>query len=136
MPLPEVEDSKCFACGKENPISLKLDFKEIGSDKVKAVFIPGEYHQGYDGIMHGGLTSTILDESMAYVIGFKGIKAFTAELNVRFKEPIEIGKEIEIFADYKKSKSTSIAVVHYTEAKIYDQAGNLKAKAKAKFVEE
>lgn len=134
--MPEVEDGMCFACGEKNPISLGLKFKELSENKVKAEFIPAENHQGYDGIIHGGLTATLLDEAMAHVIGFKGIKAFTAELNVRFRKAIEIGEKLEIIGYYKKSKESSIAVVHYTAAEIFDQNANLKAKAEAKFIEE
>ena len=134
--MPDVDDEMCFACGEKNPISLNLDFKQIDDNKVKALFVPGEYHQGYNGIIHGGLTSTLLDEAMAYVIGFKGIKAFTAELNIRFKSSIKVGEEIEIYGYYKKKKESSIAVVHYASAEIYDKNGKLKAKAKSKFVEE
>lgn len=125
----------CFACGPENPIALGLKFKQIAENKVKAEFQPSENHQGYNGIIHGGLTATLLDEAMAYVVGFKGIKAFTAELNIRFRKAIEIGKPLEIIGEYKNSKKTSIANIYYTEAKIFDKNGNLKAKAEAKFIE-
>ncbi|MFW5809181.1 MAG: PaaI family thioesterase [Halanaerobium sp.] len=134
--MPEVEDGMCFACGDKNPISLALDFEAISEDKVKAEFIPGEYHQGYDGIIHGGLTATLLDEAMAHVIGFKGIKAFTAELNIRYRKAIEIGEKLEIIGVYKDSKKTSIANVHYAQAEIFDKEGNLKAQAESKFIED
>ena len=130
-----LDDNMCFACGEENPISLSLKFEEISENKVKAEFTPGEYHQGYDGIIHGGLTATLLDEAMAHVIGFKGIKAFTAELNIRFRKEIKIGEKLEIVGKYKSSKKSSIANVHYAEAEIFDEDGSLRAKAEAKFIE-
>ncbi|MFN2340598.1 MAG: PaaI family thioesterase [Halanaerobium sp.] len=133
--MPEVEDGMCFACGENNPISLALNFEEVNENKVRAEFRPGEYHQGYQGIIHGGLTATLLDEAMAHVIGFKGIKAFTAELNIRYRKAIEIGEKLELVGKYKSSKKSSIAVVHYTQAEIFDQKGNLKAEAEAKFIE-
>jgi uncharacterized protein (TIGR00369 family) len=133
--MPEVEDGMCFACGDKNPISLALKFEEVEENKVKAEFVPGEYHQGYNGIIHGGLTATLLDEAMAHVIGFKGIKAFTAELNVRYRKAIEIGEKLELYGEYKSSKKSSIANVHYAQAEIFDKEGNLKAQAEAKFIE-
>jgi len=133
--MPEVEDGMCFACGDKNPISLALKFKEVDENRVKAGFVPGENHQGYNGIIHGGLTATLLDEAMAHVIGFKGIKAFTAELNVRYRKAIEIGESLEIYGEYKSSKKSSIANVHYAQAEIFDKDGNLKAQAEAKFIE-
>jgi uncharacterized protein (TIGR00369 family) len=133
--MTEVDDKMCFACGQENPISLGLKFEKIDGNRVKGEFTPGENHQGYDGIMHGGLIATLLDEAMAYVMGFKDIQAFTAELNIRFRTAVEIGKKLKIIGEFKKSKKSSIANVYYTEAKIFDEEGNLKAKAKAKFIE-
>ena len=133
--MPEVEDGMCFACGDKNPISLGLDFKKISENKVKAEFKAGENHQGYNGIIHGGLTATLLDEAMAHVIGFKGIKAFTAELNVRYRKAIEIEEDLEVIGEYKSSKKSSIANVHYAQAEIFDKDGNLKAQAEAKFIE-
>jgi uncharacterized protein (TIGR00369 family) len=133
--MPEVEDGMCFACGEENPISLALKFEKIEENKVKAEFIPGEYHQGYKGIIHGGITATLLDEAMAHVLGFKGIKAYTAELNIRYRKAIEIGKKLEIIGEYKSSKKSSIANVYYARAEIIDNNGNLKAEARAKFIE-
>lgn len=133
--MPEVEDEMCFACGEKNPISLALKFEEIAKNKVRAEFVPGEYHQGYNGIIHGGLTATLLDEAMAHVIGFKGIKAFTAELNIRYRKVIEIGEKLEIVGEYKKSKKSSIANIYYVQAEIFDGEGNLKAQAEAKFIE-
>jgi len=133
--MPEVEDGMCFACGDKNPISLALKFEEVDENRVKAEFIPGEYHQGYDGIIHGGLTATLLDEAMAHVIGFKGIKAFTAELKIRYRTAIEIGERLEIVGEYKNTKKSSIASVHYAQAEIFDKDGILKAKAESKFIE-
>lgn len=132
--MKEVDDKMCFACGQENPISLGLKFEEVDNDSVKGEFTPGENHQGYDGIMHGGLIATLLDEAMAYVIGFKDIKAYTAELNIRFRTAVEIGQKLEIVGKYKGAKESSIANIYYTEAKIFDKNGKLKAKADAKFM--
>ena len=119
----------------DNPISLNLNFEKISKNKVEAEFVPGEYHQGYDGIMNGGLTSTLLDEAMAYAVGFKDILAFTAELNVRFKKAVKIGEKLIIRGFYDHAKQSSIAVIHYTSAEIVNSSGELKAKAEAKFIE-
>ena len=134
--MPEVDDSMCFACGEKNPISLRLDFKRTSDFTVEAEFIPGEYHQGYDDIMHGGLVATLLDEAMAYAVGVRGIKAFTAELNIRFRKAAEIGEKLIIKGYYKDCNKRSIGTIHYTEAEIFDKDGKLKAKAEAKFMEQ
>ena len=83
----------CFACGKENPIGLQLVFREQG-ECYTTTFTPRPEHQGYDGIMHGGLVSTILDEVMARYIYAKGFNAVTARLDIRFRKPTPIGQEL------------------------------------------
>ena len=87
----------CFGRGKENPIGLKLEFIEK-EDSYITTFTPSLAHQGYDGIMHGGLISTILDEVMARYIHKKGFNAVTARLDVRFRKPTPIGQELTAVA--------------------------------------
>lgn len=85
----------CFACGPHNPIGLKLTFFEEDNTYI-TTFIPGPEHQGYDGIMHGGLISTLLDEVMARYLYAKGLSAVTAKLEVRFRHPTPIGQELTV----------------------------------------
>ncbi|SMC41214.1 PaaI family thioesterase [Sporomusa malonica] len=85
----------CFACGPHNPIGLKLTFIEEDNTYI-TTFIPGPEHQGYDGIVHGGLVSTLLDEIMARYLYAKGLSAVTAKLEVRFRHPTPIGQELTV----------------------------------------
>ncbi len=57
---------QCFGCGRKNPIGLKLKFQWDGKTAT-AEFAAGENHQGWPGIVHGGIIFSILDEAMAYV---------------------------------------------------------------------
>ncbi len=78
----------CFVCGKKNPIGLKMSFNY--QDKLAtASFALPKHLEGYDGIIHGGIVSAILDEAMAKIILHNNIKAFTVNLNVDFKKPLK-----------------------------------------------
>lgn len=125
-------DTMCFACGRDNPISLKLDFKTDGEDKfrVTADFTPGRLHQGYDGIMHGGLITTLLDEAMAKVISFNGYKGLTAEIKVRFKESVKIGEKLKIVGILSDKRKKLILTESYLE----NQRGKVLASAEGKFM--
>ena len=57
----------CYGCGIENPIGLKLLFREE-EGKAKAEFVPEKYHQGWPEVVHGGLICALLDEAMGYAI--------------------------------------------------------------------
>ncbi len=80
----------CFACGRLNPCGLKLVFEEQ-DDTYVTHFTGTAHHQGYDGILHGGIISTLLDEVMARQIYAKGVTAVTARLEVRYLKPTPIG---------------------------------------------
>lgn len=80
----------CFGCGSQNPFGLKLTFEE-NEDTYITHFTGRPEHQGYDGIMHGGIVSTLLDEIMARYIYAKGMNAVTGKLEVRYLKPTPIG---------------------------------------------
>jgi len=120
----------CFACGKDNPISLGLNFNSVGENKVTAVFEPGREHQGYEGIIHGGIISTLLDEAMVSAIIANGIEAVTAELTVRFKEETRLGEKLRVEGYITNNKSRLI----FTEGILTNENGDIKAKARAKFM--
>lgn len=100
----------CFACGKDNPIGLHLVFQET-TDSYSTTFTPQPEHQGYDGIMHGGLVSTLLDEVMARYIYAKGYNAVTARLDVRFKKPTPIGELLTVTAKITGKRGNMYEVV-------------------------
>ena len=78
----------CFVCGKNNASGLRLDF-EIDREKqtLKTTFVASPVYQGYDGIVHGGIISTLLDEAMAKLAYELGLNSVSATLEVRFIRP-------------------------------------------------
>ena len=124
-------DSMCFACGRENPISLGLEFELNSHGQAVAAFIARDVHQGYDNIMHGGLVSTLLDEAMAKVLYLHNIKAVTAEMKTRFKKPVKIGDEVEIIGIFNNKHGKLL----FTEAYLKDKDDRVIARAEAKFIE-
>ncbi|MDR7866504.1 MAG: PaaI family thioesterase [Sporomusaceae bacterium] len=93
--MEDERNTWCFACGPNNPIGLKLRFSEEG-DKYVARFTAGPEHQGYDGIVHGGIVSTLLDEIMARYPYAKGENTVTARLEIRYRQPTPVGKELTV----------------------------------------
>jgi uncharacterized protein (TIGR00369 family) len=91
----ETSNAMCFVCGVDNPIGLHLQFtdEEWASS---AEFITRPEFQGYQGILHGGIMSTLLDEIMARPLNAKGISAVTAKLEVRFRQAVPIGTKITV----------------------------------------
>ena len=90
------ETNHCFGCGRDNPIGLKLDMK-LDGDRCVAYFTPQAEHERYGDRMHGGLTSTLLDEVMGdYVFRKAGKPAYTARLEIRFRSAIRIGETVKV----------------------------------------
>ena len=96
--MTELRDNqRCYVCGKENPAGLGVNF-EINHEQraISAKFTPLDIHQGYEGIVHGGILSALLDEAMAKLTVSLGIPAVTAEMTVSFKAPAAPGEELLI----------------------------------------
>jgi acyl-coenzyme A thioesterase PaaI-like protein len=91
------DDNLCFACGKDNPDGLRLVFESVGDDVRTSVTFPRKF-QGYSDVIHGGLVSTVLDETMVTLLNQLGYLALTAELSVRFREPVHVGEKIDVTA--------------------------------------
>ncbi len=88
----------CFACGRENPIGLKLKPVHDG-EKVSAEFTAGEFHQGWNDAIHGGILYTLLDEVNAYAMLCHGIEfGVTAKSEIRFKQAARINEPIQASA--------------------------------------
>lgn len=84
-------EGDCYGCGDDNPIGLGLEFVADGDDRLAATFTPRPEHHGAPGILHGGVTATVLDETMA-ALGFviDGVHCMTATLELKFRKPVPI----------------------------------------------
>lgn len=83
----------CFVCGPHNERGLSLTFTAWG-DMVEAEFEPVANLCGYTGIVHGGITATILDEGMGWTAYARTGKFYlTGELTVRYKKPVKNGRK-------------------------------------------
>jgi acyl-coenzyme A thioesterase PaaI-like protein len=86
-------------CGVENPFGLKTKFYELENKEVVAYFTPHTYHQSYPGILHCGISATILDETIGRAImAHYGQESFgvTIELNLKYKKPVPLGVELKV----------------------------------------
>lgn len=86
----------CFACGQDNPRGLRLVFRTCEDGAMTAEWIPEPEMEGYEGIVHGGLVSTVLDEAMAKVVDATRAEALTAELRVRFRQQVSSGNPLHV----------------------------------------
>lgn len=123
------DDGGCFACGKSNPVGLKLEFVEQNGEYV-AFFTPAKEHQGFAGIAHGGIICTLLDEAMARYAWIRGRKAVTAEINVRLKRPARVGSILKVTGRIDSEDRRVIKA----SAQVTDESGEIVAQASARMV--
>ncbi len=91
-PINSADDHYCFGCGRLNPYGLHLHFYPLDDETgIWAPFTPQREHEGYMGMVHGGIISTILDEVMAWSLYRRNAWAVTGRLSISFKRPVEIG---------------------------------------------
>ncbi|MBI5015672.1 MAG: PaaI family thioesterase [Deltaproteobacteria bacterium] len=87
----------CFVCGKGNLQGLRLEFSfDESSGVLETTWVPPETYQGYDGVLHGGILSTLLDEAVGKLTTVVGKPAVTAEMTVRFLKPVPTGSPLTV----------------------------------------
>ena len=99
----------CFACGKNNPIGLKLKFERHGNT-TRTEFTPTKLYQGWAGIVHGGIIHCLLDEAMSYAAIFEGVNCLTAKTESRLRRPALIGEPLIITSSATKIRKRLIEV--------------------------
>lgn len=128
MSVP-VDDGRCFACGPENPIGLHLRFESFG-DGVRAHVRLSPDFQGWQGIAHGGIAMSLLDEAMAHAAGHAGHRGVTASINVRFRKPVPLGEEVELSGRVVWQRRNVLGL----EASVRDGSGTVLVDGEGKFV--
>jgi hypothetical protein len=114
----------CLVCGRDNPLGLHARFYELapqapaapGADadpaaaagpELLGVFHVLEEHQSYPGRLHGGISSTILDETIgrAILLLQPGAWGVTVEFTARFRRPVPLDEEVRCVARITRDTS-------------------------------
>ncbi len=105
MPEPRVrrDAQYCFVCGPENPHGLQVVFR-LENSVCRGRFTPATHHAGFETVTHGGIVFSVLDDAMANWFFLQGARGFTAKCDIRYREPLPVGTEIEIEATLKLRK--------------------------------
>ena len=89
----------CFVCGLKNKFGIQARFYVTKEEELIAIFTPSEEHQSYPGRLHGGIASSILDETIGRAILNKyetEVWGVTLELNVKYKKPVPLNEELKV----------------------------------------
>ena len=119
---------KCVVCSFANAKGLHLEFDVTDDGSVKADFQCDEAFEGYPGVLHGGVISSILDGAMGNCIFACGQAAVTVEMTTRFRHPVTTYSQATVSAKIIRTSHP----LYLLEAEIA-QDGEIKATAKGKF---
>jgi uncharacterized protein (TIGR00369 family) len=86
----DVVPHRCFACGSLNEHGMHLVL-HVQDDLAWTELELEDRFAGWDGIGHGGIVATILDEVMAWSLATSDAWGMTARMAVEFKRPVPTG---------------------------------------------
>jgi len=127
--MQEIKYANCFVCGHANPIGLKLDF-DYDDSAAWTWFDSPVCYEGYNGVIHGGIIATLLDEAMAKVILSKGLIAVTADMNIRYRKSLPVGQKVKVSGEITMMKSRTI----HTKSLISDEQDIVYAEGTAVYI--
>jgi acyl-coenzyme A thioesterase PaaI-like protein len=100
---------RCFACGQQNPYGLKMLF-QLDKQTVLSDFRPREEHQGFPGVIHGGIIATVFDEALnrTSMLTDQPAWSLTGRLEVRYRRYVPYGPLLRVRAELGKKRGRMI----------------------------
>ncbi len=120
----------CVVCGKAAENGWGLTFHSVAEGVVEADFLCERVLEGYPFVLHGGVICTLLDGAMTNCLFAAGRAAVTGDMHVRFHRPVAAAGWARVRAWIDES-----APPLYKLAARLEQEGEIKATARARFVE-
>lgn len=129
MRCPAAVD-RCVVCGPRHPTGLHVKFRRSGG-RVTASFVPRRAHQGFHGLMSGGLLAAIFDCLTYRVVLLEGVvAAVTARIEVEYRKPIPLGRRLTFEASLERRRGRVFEIA--ANARL---GGEVAGEARAVYVE-
>lgn len=128
-PTFEFEPHNCFACGELNEHGLQLKL-HLGERRSWTEFVLDERFEGWQGVTHGGILATILDEVMAWALVAEDNWGVTARMTIDFKRPVAVGTSVRAEGWIVRNRRRLVD----TAGQIVDSNGTQLASAEAVYV--
>jgi len=124
----EVSPHACFACGTLNAHGLRLVL-HVSDDTCWTELILGPDFQGWEGIAHGGIVATILDEVMGWALASAEAWGYTAKMSIEYRRPVPVGARIRgegrVVARRRRLLTTTARLVDPSTGTVYATAEGL-----------
>jgi uncharacterized protein (TIGR00369 family) len=132
MPLELPHTAGCLVCGPGNSKGLRLQlFVDPETGIVQTRFAAKIEHIGFEGVAHGGVIATVMDEVMVWAASWSGKRfCLCGEMSVRFRRRADVGLILVCTAQVESTRSKLIA----TTGQATDESGRVVAAATGKYV--
>ncbi len=88
----------CWVCGPENKSGFGVRFEPEGDNGSRAYYVARPEHDGWPGILHGGVALTLMDEAFGWSLYFHGSAGLTGRFEARLRQQIPVGANLLIRA--------------------------------------
>lgn len=123
-------DAHCFGCSQKNPHGLKMRFYADDATLYSWPKVP-DHLCGWDGIVHGGVLSTMLDEIMSWSSIYNLHRVvMTKTMTVDFFKPVYTADNLRVEGRVVEQISAREVIV---EGKIYKDDDVLCAQSRGTF---
>lgn len=128
-PYPYSWHGMCFGCSRQNPHGLLMSFWPLEGGLFSKCQIP-EYFCGFDGIAHGGVVASVLDEAMAWTINtsLTGM-VLTRKMETSYLKPVPTKTDLFVVSRITHVDERSVTAA----ATIQNGTGITLAKANGEF---
>jgi uncharacterized protein (TIGR00369 family) len=124
-------DKDCFGCGSDNQFGLHMTFETDGERIRTRLTVPSQF-RGWSKLLHGGVISTILDETMSWAaITLTNRFILTKRMTVQFQRPIYVGSSLCGIGYIKENTEERKAIMI---GELFDDQDRLCATSEGEFV--
>ena len=109
----------CFVCGPQNTSGLQVRFALDPEGFCRACWTSTTDYMGYDGVTHGGILFSLLDDVMANLFFLQGEICVTAKAEVRFRNPLQIGETV-LLQSKLISRRRNLAIIEASAKREHD----------------
>lgn len=129
-PLQRYSSEDCFVCGSNNPVGFRAKLYTDGEMAWTEVTPPVQF-QGFNGVLHGGMVSSLLDETLWYALYCKGFVTLTVDLSVRLRKSAPPGRPLRVEAQMADRDRRFLVA----QGRLIGLDGELYATAQGRFLE-
>jgi acyl-coenzyme A thioesterase PaaI-like protein/quercetin dioxygenase-like cupin family protein len=94
-------DEHCFVCGWANPKSLGVAFERDPSGGSRTRYVARPEHEGWPGLLHGGVLFSLLDDAAGWAARFAGRPCVTSRASIRFRQSVPTDRALTIDAEVR-----------------------------------